>query len=71
MHLYIEKETLILYKCTTITHRVHYELLSRIDRLVMPQANELNLRFSNIFGAGKYAYLSKAHFRLVIAKSYS
>lgn len=50
---------------------VHYELSLRKDRLVTLQANELNLRFSNIFGPGKYADLSKAHFRLVIAKSYS
>ena len=50
---------------------VHYELSLRIGRLVMLQDNELNLRFCNIFGTGKYADLSKAHFRLLITKSYS
>lgn len=65
MHLYIDKYTLILYKCTTIMYIVHYELSLRTGRLVMLQANELNLRFCNIFGTGKYADLSKAHFRLL------
>lgn len=71
MHLYIDKYTLVFDKCTTVMYIVHYELLSRVDRLVTLRANELNLRFSNIFGTGKYADLSKAHFRLVITKSCS